>query len=114
MRHHDHDRLPARRAATCRALLPCAAALLLAGCQVASPITGPRTLTFSVPKCLFGSPTATNPADQGPGIDTIGVTVGLSGGSAASASGSLAAFSGSPYASFTIPVDGVLTSLTAR
>jgi hypothetical protein len=90
-----------------------AAVAIMAGCNAVTPLTSQRTLTFSVPKCLFGAPTATNPADQGPGIDTAAVTVSLTGGSSSSASGSLAAFTSPGYASFTIPVDGRLTSVTA-
>lgn len=95
------------------AIVLCVAAVLLTGCNLAAPITSQRTLTFSVPNCLFGATTAANPADQGPGIDTITVTVSLTGGSSASASGSLTAFASPAYASFTIPVDGQLTSITA-
>jgi len=108
----DIPRLLRRRGAIPLACALCAA-LLLAGCEVLPTTSAPRTLTFSVPKVLFGSPTATNPADQGPGIDTVSVTINLAGGSAPTATASKAAFSNVDYGSFTVTVDGQLTGITA-
>jgi hypothetical protein len=91
----------------------CAAVLLVVGCNDPTPMTDERTLTFHVPACLFGSPTAAVYSDQGPGIDTIGVIATLKGGTTTEVSGSLeaAAFTGT-YSSFTITVDGTLTGIT--
>jgi hypothetical protein len=110
-----HD---SRRSLLNRGTLPlltalCAAVLLLAGCNSVTPTTSERTLTFHMPACLFGSPTAAVYSDQGPGIDTIGVIATLTGGTTAEVSGSFAAasFTGT-YSSFTITVDGTLTGIT--
>jgi hypothetical protein len=110
---HDTRRSLLSRGALLMPAALCAAALLLAGCTGATPQTSERILTFHMPACLFGSPTAAVYSDQGPGIDTVSVTAALKGGTATEVSGSFAAasFTGS-YSSFTITVDGELTGIT--
>jgi hypothetical protein len=90
----------------------CAAAFLPMGCNTtATPIVDARTLTFDVPKCLFGAPDAVNPGDRGPGIDTVTVTIAIKGAAAVTQSFAAGSFGGGDFASFTADVTGQMESI---